>query len=89
MARKDTEITIRITDGGIIRLNNSTNGNPRYEVNGVVNPGTNEARFVRYNTMADISDVYNIRNGWKGKRYRSARLTLTPGGRIRYIKYLD
>lgn len=86
---KDTEVTIRITQGGIIRLKNSTNGNPRYQVNGVVDPGTDEARFMRYNTMSDASFTYAIRNGWIGKRYRTATLTLTPAGRVRNLKYLD
>lgn len=89
MAAKDTKVTVRIASGGIVRLNNSRNGNPRYEINCVVAPGTPDVRFTRYITMSDTSDAYGIMNGWHGKRYRSAVLTLTPAGRVRHLRYVD
>jgi len=89
MAGKDSTVTIRIPKEGIVRLNNSVNGNPRYRIAGIVDPGTPHAEFREYVTMADAGFVYGIKNGWISKRYRRAELTLTPAGRVRDLRYLD
>lgn len=82
-SKKDT-----VTYGQILlidRLKNSRNGNPRYTL---VLRTAEDGVITRANTMADIADSYAI--GDPGLRVDDwVKVTLTPGGRIRFVEPID
>lgn len=78
------EVEAVVYEAGIRRLNNSRNGNPRYEV------AYNRYGHVEHAvTSSDHSFAYSLLNDWNGRERRRAALTFTRAGRISNLRYLD
>lgn len=63
-------------------------GNPRYGVRTITRE-RGEVATTHYRTMYDAAINYGIGNGWRDRRLRRAVASLTPGGSIRDLIYLD
>lgn len=70
------------------RAGTSGAGNPRYGVR-TIKRVRGDVVTTHYRTMYDAAVNYGIRNGWRDKTIRRAVASISPGGTIRDLKYLD